>query len=166
MEKISLSDKMVKALTRQMNREIYSGYLYLGMAAYADSIGLKGFANWFKGQFKEELEHGMRFYEYINSQGARVMLEDIEAPPQDFNSGPELFEKTLAHEKAVTNLIHELVNMAIQENDTDTVNFLQWFVKEQVEEEATPANIIKRIEKEGRDRQGLKRVDEFLGKRK
>ena len=166
MEKTTMSEKILKALTRQMNREIYSGYLYLGMASYADSIGLPGFANWFKAQFKEELEHGMKFYDYLNQQGARVILQDIEAPPQDFNSGPALFEKTLAHEKNVTKLIHELVVMARQENDTDTVNFLQWFVKEQVEEEVAPANIIKKIEEAGKDKEGLAKVDEFLAKRK
>lgn len=166
MEKTLLGEKMIKALTRQMNREIYSGYLYLGMASYADSIGLPGFASWFKGQFKEELFHADKLYEYINKQGARVMLEEIETPPQEFNSALELFEKTLAHEKNVTKMIDDLVDLAKQENDKETEDFLQWFVKEQVEEEVTPANIIKRIEQEGRDKEGLKRVDEFLAKRK
>lgn len=159
-----ISEKLVKSLTRQMNREIYSAYLYFGMASYAGSTGLKGFENWFIGQAKEELQHARKFYDYINSRGARVMLEDIETPPQDFSSGLDLFEKTLAHEKKVTGLIHDLVKMAKRENDKATEEFLQWFVKEQIEEEMTPSRILQKI-KNATKETGLSVVDSELAKR-
>ncbi|NQT94957.1 MAG: ferritin [Candidatus Omnitrophica bacterium] len=161
-----ISENMAKKLQHQMNREIYSGYLYLGMAAYADSTGKPGFAHWFRRQFHEELEHAERFYDYLINQGARVMMEPIEQPPQEFSSAPELFEKTLAHEKAVTGLIHDLVEAAKQEDDKATEEFLQWFVKEQIEEELTPANIIKKIDNTGRDEAGVAKIDEQLVLRK
>lgn len=163
-----LSEKMVKALTRQMNRELYSAYLYFGMAAYAASTGLKGFENWFLAQVREEQDHARRFYDYINEQGARVILQDIETPPQDFSSGIDLFEKTLAHEKEVTGLIHDLVKQAQEENDKETEQFLQWFVKEQVEEEVTPSKILQNLkaELEKDEKSGLATVDSKLAKRK
>ena len=161
-----LSEDLAKKLSYQLNREIYSGYLYLGMASYADSIGLKGFANWFKHQFDEEYEHAMKFYDYLQSKDVRVMMEDIETPPQEFTSASELFEKTLAHEKVVSKLINDLVDVAKAENDTDTQKFLDWFVKEQIEEEATPAGIIKKIDEVGRDEEGLAKVDILLLNRK
>jgi len=161
-----ISENMRQRLNHQLNREIYSGYLYLGMAAYADSIGKPGFASWFRKQNNEELEHADKFYDYIVTQGQRVALGPIEAPPQDFSSAPELFELTLAHEKKVTGLIHELVDLAKQENDKETEEFLEWFVKEQVEEEATPTHIIKKIDSVGRDDDGLAKIDEQLALRR
>ncbi len=163
-----ISENMVKALTRQMNRELYSAYLYFGMASYAASIGLKGFEGWFLAQAKEEEEHALRFYDYIDTRGARVILEDIETPPQDFKSAVEIFEKTLAHEKAVTGLIHDLVKLAVKEGDKETEKFLQWFVNEQVEEEATPSRILKNLkaEVEKDEESGLAAVDSQLAKRK
>ena len=163
-----ISEKMVKAITRQMNRELYSAYLYFGMAAYAASIGLKGFERWFISQAKEEQEHTLRFYDYVNSRGSRVYLQDIETPPQDFNSAVDIFEKTLAHEKVVTGLIHDLVKLAQAEGDKDTEVFLDWFVKEQVEEETTPARILNALKAEvGKDEKaGLVTIDGQLAKRK
>jgi ferritin len=158
----NLADKMIY----QINREIFSGYLYLGMASYAYSINLKGFANWFKRQFKEELEHAEKMYDYLSEKGVRVVLSAIEEPAQDFNSAAELFEKTLAHEKAVTKLIHSLYDTAKQENDDETAGFLDWFVKEQIEEEATPASIIKNIERAGNSPKGLAEIDAMLLNRK
>ncbi len=163
-----ISDKLVKALTRQMNRELYSAYLYFGMASYAASVGLKGFESWFIAQAKEEEQHARKFYDYLIERGARVILEDIEKPPQDFSSGLNLFEKTLAHEKKVTQLIHDLVRMAQGENDKKTEEFLQWFVKEQVEEEATPSRILQNIKSavEKDEKAGLFTINSELAKRK
>lgn len=161
-----LKAKIQKALNHQINREFYSAYLYLGMAAYAHSIGLTGFANWFKVQFREELQHADKIYDYLNKQGARVILEAVERPPQDFSSGRDLFEKTLAHEKNVTRMIEGLVELAESENDTLTEDFLQWFIKEQAEEEATPAKILQDISSLGEDRAGLAKVDRQLAARK
>ena len=161
-----ISEHLAKKINYQINREIYSGYLYLGMAAYADFIGLKGFSNWFKHQFKEEMEHSDKMCDYLNSQGIRVIMEAIESPPQDFSSAPELFEKTLAHEKNVTKLIHELVDIAKQDNDKEAEDFLGWFVREQMEEEATPAGIISKIDQAGRDAEGIAKVDKELTNRR
>ena len=162
-----ISEKVVKALTRQMNRELYSAYLYFGMAAYAASIGLKGFENWFLGQVREEQYHARRFYDYICEQGARVILEDIETPPQDFSSAIDMFDRTLVHEKKVTRLIHYLVKLAQEEDDKETEQFLQWFVKEQVEEEATPYRILQNLKREVEkdEKAGPVTVDSKLAKR-
>jgi len=161
-----ISENIVKALTRQINREIYSAYFYLGMASYAESKGFKGVSNWFKVQAREELEHARKMYDYLNQQGARVMMQAIEEPPQDFLSVVELFVKTLEHEKKVTRLINDIVTLAKNENDQDMVKFLQWFVKEQVEEEANPANILKNIDTKGSDKKGLSDIDAQLAKRR
>ncbi len=161
-----ISKNLADKISYQINREIYSGYLYLGMASYAHSINLKGFANWFKCQFREELEHADKMYDYLSKKGVRVALDGIEAPPQDFKSGPELFEKTLAHEKAVTKLIQGLFDIAKQENDDETAEFLSWFVKEQIEEEATPASIIKKTDEAGGDKQAVAKIDAMLLNRK
>ena len=155
-----ISDKMIKALNHQANRELYSAYLYVGMASYATDKGLKGTANWFTAQMKEELTHAQKIYAYVNQQGSKVTLEPIEEPPQDFSSVTDLFKKTLGHEKKVTGMINDLVALAVEEKDAETEKFLQWFVKEQVEEEATPAGILKEIEGEGETE-----VDSKLAKR-
>jgi ferritin len=133
------------------------------MAAYAATIGMKGVANWFTAQMKEELFHAQKIYDYVSRQGAKVDLEAIEEPPQDFTSVKDLFEKTLAHEKKVTGMIRDLVDLAVQEKDGETEKFLQWFVKEQMEEEATPAGILEKIESKGEG--GISEVDSELSKR-
>ncbi|MBL7156632.1 MAG: ferritin [Candidatus Omnitrophica bacterium] len=159
-----LSKKILENLSEQMNKEIYSGYFYLGMSDYAASTGLGGFANWFYAQWKEEIAHAKVILNYINKNGQRAMLKAIDEPPQDFTSGQDLFEKTLAHEKKVTGLIKALVELARTEKDTETENFLQWFVKEQREEESTPAGILEEIKKAGE--KGIKEIDKKLSARK
>jgi len=161
-----ISENLSKKISYQINREIFSAYLYLGMGAYADSIGLKGFANWFKRQFNEEMFHAQKMCDYLNEQSIRVVMEAIEKPPQDFGSAKELFEKTLAHEKNVTKLINNLMDMAKQENDLQSQKMLEWFVKEQKEEEEIPAHILKSIEEAGESEEGLLKVDSQLGTRK
>jgi hypothetical protein len=94
-----LSENLLKALTRQINREIYSAYFYAAMASYAQSQGFKGAAHWFSQQVKEEIEHAQRMYDYVQQQNKRVMMEAIEAPPQDFQSIADLYKRTLEHEK-------------------------------------------------------------------
>ena len=161
-----LSKKVKESLNEQMIKEIYSGYLYLGMAAYAESIKLKGFSSWFYGQWKEELIHAKKIFDYISEKNERVILTAIDKPPQDFSSAPDLFEKTLAHEKNVTKMIHGLVELAGAENDKATVDFLQWFVKEQIEEESTPAGILEKIKSAEKNGKGLREIDEELAARK
>jgi ferritin len=161
-----LNKKIEDALNEQMNKEIYSGYFYLGMSAYAASNGLQGFAHWFFQQWKEELLHAKKLFDYIIEQNGKVDLRPIDRPPQDFTSGADLFEKTLNHERKVTGLIKDLVGLARSENDNTTCDFLEWFVKEQVEEEATPEAILRKIQREGKDEKGLLEMDRELAGRK
>lgn len=131
-----MSNKVLeKALNEQLNAEMYSAYLYLSMSAYFSDIGLDGFANWMRVQAKEEQFHAMKFYDYINERGGRVLLSAIEAPKTEWDSPLACIEAVLEHEKHVTYLINNLVDLAIQEKDHATNIFLQWFVTEQVEEE-------------------------------
>jgi len=160
-----LSEKMIKSINHQINRELYSAYLYLSMASYADSEGLNGFAIWFKVQAKEEEFHAEKMYNYVNQQGSRVLLEAIEQPPTEFSSMLDLFEKTLEHEKGVTAMINNLVKLAREKDDYATESFLQWYVTEQVEEEANPAEIIQKLKFIGKDGRGLLMMDKDLAAR-
>jgi len=160
-----LSKKMAKAINDQITREIYSAYFYLGMASYATSMGLNGFANWFNVQVKEELTHAQKMYDYVNQQGQRVMLSAIEEPPQDFKSAQDLFQRTLDHEKKVTAFINKLVSCAQSENDHATEIFLQWFVTEQVEEEANASENLQKLKLIGKDGNGLLMMDSQLAAR-
>ncbi len=160
-----ISGKMAEGLTMQANREIYSGYFYLAMASYAQDIGLSGVANWFNGQMREELSHAGKLYGYLQQHGVRVMLLDIEKPPQDFSSVTDLFERTLEHEKKVTAMINDLVIMAAEEKDKATEIMLQWFVTEQVEEEASVAEILQKLNLFGEKGDALLMIDKELGQR-
>lgn len=161
-----IGEKMVKALNQQMNREIYSAYLYLSMSAYFESMGLKGFANWMRVQWQEELEHAMKFFDYISSRGGRVELYAIEEPPKNWSSPLSVFEFALEHERKVTKLISDLVELAVAEKDHATFNMLQWFVKEQVEEEESFAEIVEKLKLAGDDGRILFLIDNELAKRK
>jgi len=161
-----ISKKMVKSITHQINREMFSSYLYLGMASYASFSGFKGIAGWFFVQVKEELEHAQKMYEYLESQGERVMLEAIEEPAQEYSSILDIFEKSLKHEKHVTALISNLMKQAVEEKDKATEIFLQWFVTEQIEEESNLAQIIQQLELIGeKNGAALFMLDSVLGKR-
>ena len=162
-----ISKKMTERLNRQINREIYSAYLYAGMASKSASLGLKGFENWFLVQIKEELSHAKRMYDYVNESGDRVMLQDIEAPPQEYSSPIDLFEKTLEHEKRVTRMINDLVTLAKQEKDKTTEGFLQWYVEEQEEEEEHAGGVLEKIKKAVEDNgdKGVSIINEYLARR-
>ncbi|MBU3912419.1 MAG: ferritin [Candidatus Omnitrophica bacterium] len=160
-----ISTKMTDSINEQINKEIYSGYLYLSMAAYSASIGLNGFANWFKAQLQEEIAHAQKFYDYIVKQGGRVVLQAIDEPPKDFKDARDLFQKTLDHEKIVTKRINDLVIIARKENDRATETLLQWFVTEQVEEEETPTRILQKFDLIGKDENGLLTIDSQLATR-
>jgi ferritin len=160
-----LSDKMVDALNEHMNKEMYSGYLYMSMSAYADGVGLKGFANWFMVQYHEEMFHAMKVYEYIQAQGGTIKLLQIDEPPAKWESALDLFEKTLAHEQMVTGRINALMDLAIAENDHATKIFLQWYVTEQVEEEENDNEIIDQLKLIKDDPRGLLMLDRELGAR-
>ena len=160
-----LSERMTEALNEQVNKEIYSAYLYLSMSAYSTFIGMKGFANWFMVQYQEEMVHAMKIYDYINDQGGQVKLLAVEQPPTEFGSPLEMFEKTLEHEKFVTKCINDLVDLAIKEKDHASNIFLQWFVTEQIEEEANDNEIISKLKLVGKDGKGLFMIDKELAAR-
>jgi ferritin len=160
-----LSKKMVDALNKHLNEEFYSSYLYLSMAAHFEEKNLRGFANWFRIQSQEEYGHAMKFYHYIIQTGGTVTLKQIIEPKTSWKSVMEVFKDTLAHEQKITGLIHKLVDAAIQSKDYPTNNFLQWFVGEQVEEEATVEEIINKLEMIGDNKGGLYMLDRELGAR-
>jgi ferritin len=157
-----LSERITEALNEQINKEIYSAYLYLSMSAHSTFIGLKGFANWFMVQYQEEMVHAMKIYDYINAQGGQVKLMAVAQPPTEFGSPLEMFEKTLEHEKFVTKCINDLVDLAIKEKDHASNIFLQWFVTEQIEEEANDNEIISRLKLVGKEGNGLFMIDKEL----
>ena len=140
-----LKDKLQKAFNDQVNAEVYSSYLYMSMAAYFEARQLAGFAHWFKVQAQEELTHVLRFYSFINERGGKVTLGAIKAPETTWASPLACMEAVLKHEQYVTSLIHKLVGLARKESDYASENFLQWFVKEQVEEESSAEEVIGKI---------------------
>jgi len=159
-----VSDKMAKALNSQLNFELYSAYVYLAMSAHADSVGLKGFANWFQVQYEEEMFHAMKFFNYIMDR-AEVELEQIDKPRKTYKDALEMFEETLKHEQEVTSRINELASLAIDEKDHATSTFLQWFINEQVEEEATVKEILDNLKLAGATGAGLFMINGELAAR-
>jgi ferritin len=157
--------KIQDALNKQLNAELYSSYLYLSMAAYFESVSLKGFANWMRVQAQEELAHAMKFYDYIHERGGRVALTSISAPITQWDSPLAAFEQVYKHEQKVTGLINDLVTLATAETDHATNNFLQWFVAEQVEEESSADEIVQKLRMLSEDRSGLFILDQELGQR-
>jgi ferritin len=160
-----LTEKMQTALNGQLNAELYSSYLYLSMNAYFKSVNLDGFANWMYYQAQEELEHSMKFYDFVIQRGGKVVLTQIEAPPTEWDSPMTVFEATLAHEQKVTGLINDLVEVALEERDHATNIFLQWFVSEQVEEEESVNGVLEQLKLMGDAQGGLFMIDRELAKR-
>ncbi len=160
-----ISTKMQKALSKHLNEELFSSYLYLSMASYFESKNFKGFANWMKLQSQEEYAHAMKFYGYIIQVGGVVTLTQINAPKTSWKNHMEVFKETLEHEKYITDLINKLTDLAILEKDHATNNFLQWFVNEQVEEVATAEDIVNKLEMIGDNKNGLFMIDRELGAR-
>lgn len=160
-----ISNKMEKALNEQLNAELFSSYLYLSMAAHFESNNWRGFAHWMKKQSEEEYGHAMKFFGYINEVGKKVTLDKIEKPKLEWNSPLEAFEEALKHEEYITKRINDLVNLAVEEKDHATNNFLQWFVKEQVEEVSSVQKIVETIKLIGDHTGSLFMLDHELGKR-
>lgn len=160
-----LPEKMEKALNEQINAEMYSSYLYLSMESYFQSIGLAGFASWMRMQAQEEMFHAMKIYDFVYERGGRVILAAIDQPPAEWKSVLDVFENVLSHEQKVTGLINDLVNLALDERDHATNIFLQWFVTEQVEEEAGVGSVLDKLKLVGDDTSGLFVLEQELGKR-
>ena len=160
-----LSEKMEKALNDQINAELYSAYLYLSMSAYFETINMKGFASWMRVQNLEETAHGMKFYDYVIEKGGSVSLAAIDAPQVTWDSPQAVFDEVYAHEQKVTGLINNLVDIAIEEHDHATNNILQWFVAEQVEEEASADEVVQQLKFMADAPGGLFMLDRELGQR-
>jgi ferritin len=160
-----LSKKMEEALNEQINAEFESAYLYLSMATWFEEKNLEGMANWMMIQFKEEQTHALKFYNYVIERGGRVLLKPIKGPKTEWNNTLQVFEETLAHERLVSSLINNLVNIAIEEKDHATNSMLQWFVNEQVEEEAGADRIINQLKLIGDHPQGIFMLDREMSAR-
>jgi len=160
-----LNPKMEKAINAQINAELYSSYLYLAMGAHFESVSLAGLANWMRMQAQEELFHGMKMYDFVHERGGRVNLEAIAKPPAKWKTPLEVFTEVLKHEQKVTGLINDLANLAQDERDHATTIFLQWFITEQVEEEASATAIVDKLKLIGNDPNGLFVLDNELGQR-
>ena len=153
------------ALNRQLNAELYSAYLYLSMAGYFESIGLKGFANWMRVQNQEERFHAMKFHDYIGERGGRVILKQREAPPNTWDSPLAVLEATLEHEQKVTGLINDMVYFAREQKDNALEIFLQWFVAEQVEEEDNVSTVLAQLKLVKDSHQALFMMDNQMAQR-
>jgi ferritin len=157
-----ISNSMAAQINAQLNRELYSAYFYLGLSAQAETMNLKGTAAWFMAKYSEELTHGMKMYRYLIDQDAAIGLGEIAAPPSETEGVLAMFQRTLAHEREVTAAINDLVDHALSEKDHATQIFLQWFVTEQIEEEATLNDILGRLRLFGDQGQGLLMIDNEL----
>jgi ferritin len=162
-----LSQALQNGFNDQIQKEFYSSYLYLAMAAHFESVNLPGFASWMKKQADEERSHGMRLWEHMYDRGGKVELEAIEQPPAAFGRPLEVFQQVLAHEQKVTASINALYALALKEGDVAAQIFLQWFVNEQVEEEKNASELIEQLKMSGDQAFGVLFMDKHvLGERK
>ena len=160
-----INEKVQESINDQINAEMYSAYLYLAMEAFFQSKNLDGFANWMRIQAKEEMTHAMKFYDYLIERGGTVTLEAINKPDAKWNSPLDAFEAAYKHEQYVTSRINDMVDLAITENDHATRNMLQWYVDEQVEEEASAESIVEKLKMVKDAPGGMYMIDKELGQR-
>ena len=161
----TISQKMQDAINKQINAELYSSYLYLSMSAWATTENLKGSAVWLATQSKEETSHGMKMYHYVMERGGKILLTDIKCPEQKWASLADCFKTVYDHELKVTQMINELMKLAMDEKDMATQIFLQWFITEQVEEEANAVEVLDTLKMIGDSKGSLYMLDKKLGKR-
>ena len=160
-----INEKMEKAFNEQINAELYSEYLYLSMKAYFETLNLKGFVNWMDVQVQEEHAHAMGMFDYVNSRGGRVKLMAIDAPETDWESPLAVFEHILTHEELVTSLINKLADVAEEVKDRAAMGFLNWYIKEQVEEEDNVGQVLATLRLIGNDKNALLALDKELATR-
>ena len=160
-----LSKKLVKALNEQVNKEWFSAYLYLDIQNYYASESLDGFTNWFDIQVQEERDHAKLFMQYLWNNGVKINLKAIDAPNTDFKSFGDPLKAALAHEQFITKSINDIYALAYEEEDFRTMQFLDWFIKEQGEEEKNTEDLVKKFEPFGNDPKGLYLLDADLAKR-
>ncbi len=159
------SEKVIQALNKQVNAELYASYLYLSMAAYFEGTSFDGFASWMKLQSEEEYAHAMKFYTFLNDIGAKVELDSIQKPKTSWETPIEVFEDAHKHEILVTEMIHDLAELSENEKDFATRNFLNYFIDEQVEEVATVSQIVEKFKLIGDNKSGLFWLDRELSRR-
>ena len=160
-----ISKTMEQALNKQVNREFFSAYLYLSMSSYFETANMKGFAKWMRIQAKEEQVHALKMHDYLLARGGKANLLDVEAPKAKWASAGKVFEEVYSHEQKVTAMIHGLVELAVREKDHASFEMLQWFVKEQVEEEEHVSTILAQVLCMGDVPGHLFWLDHELGKR-
>jgi ferritin len=160
-----ISKKMADRINEQINREMFSAYLYMAMSARMTETGFKGVGKWLMIQYHEEMYHAMKFWAYLQDQGAPVALKSLASPDFKETGIKELFQHVLEHEKGVTRSIHEIMALAIEEKDYATQNLAQWYVDEQVEEEKNDLEILQAVDLVGNSPQGLYLLNVELGKR-
>ena len=160
-----ISKNIQDAFNKQINRELFSAYLYQAMAANLAERGLDGFANWFSIQAKEEVEHAMGFYNFLLDRGGKVELDAIEKPVLGSTNVSDLFADALEHERFVTACINSLYKLTKDENDNPSGLFLHWYIREQVEEERNIEKILSLLALGGEDRSALLELDKVLANR-
>jgi len=157
-----IKKKLVEALNKQINEELYSSFLYWSMAAYFEDQNLTGFANWTKIQAEEEYLHARKFYDYMVHVGGKVLFDKINAPKTDWKNIEDVFQDVLNHEIHITECINNLMTLANKENDHATASFLKWFVDEQVEEISNAEQLLHEIKMIGENKQGIFMLDREL----
>ena len=160
-----INNNINEILNEQINKEFYSGYLYLSMSAHLIELGLHGFSSWTKHQAKEEVEHGLKIFDYLINSNSFVTLKQIKTPEFEFHGITSIFNIIYEHEQCITNSIMKIAEKAEEENDRATLNFIEWFISEQLEEEEAIRNILKRLELFGDDKIALYLMDKELGNR-
>jgi ferritin len=160
-----MNKKVQEALELQVNKEFYSAYLYLSMNQYFEEEGMPGMANWMYQQFLEEQFHAKKMLKYLNSRGQKAVLAQIDKPQVEWPSTMAVFKNVLEHEEEITASINNIQSIAVDEKDFATMNFLQWFIDEQIEEEENANNLIKQLELIGDNGYGLLMLDKELAQR-
>ena len=161
-----INERVKEILNEQINKEFYSAYLYLAMSAHLSDMGLYGFSKWCEVQSREEIDHGMILFEYILKQKSKVELKGINPPDMEYNSPLEIFEQIYKHEREVTESIDKIARLSDDECDFATRNFIDWYLKEQIEEEDNVLKIISKLKAFGTEKSALYLMDRELGERK
>lgn len=160
-----MNQAVLEGFNKQINREFFAAYLYLGMSAHFEAQSLEGFAAWMHAQAREEKDHAMRLYDHLIERGAKVELGAIEAPDTDFGSPLEIFEAALEHEQRVTEWIHEIYDRAVEDHDHAAQLVLEWFITEQVEEEDSVGTVVDQLRMAGDNQAAILMLDRELGTR-
>ncbi|MCU6761127.1 Ferritin [uncultured Roseburia sp.] len=160
-----LNERVSELLNQQVNKEFYSAYLYLDFSNYYEAAGLNGFANWYKVQAQEERDHAMLFYQYMQNNDVKVTLEAIAKPDLEFENNMSPLKEGLAHEQYVTSLINDIYAAAFEVKDFRTMQFLDWFIKEQGEEETNARDLIDKMNMFGSDPKSLYMLNSELAAR-